>query len=325
MKNYIIFFFFIYVEKDIRDKSVQWLRHQIDNTKAFTKFSIDVVKNVEPRERPNIDLPAVPDRDIGFCPACYDIDQGSSIWDTSGRRKEAFNKHCKVSDHKFVRIAKHTCNICGSTFKKREDLEKHPCQQPFDHDDFVRYAMLDDQSRMYKMLVKLPELDLINCVFEERVVLKHVWPPLSIKGGARSQKNVDYSDFGNVHGKDFIEKALKQKIEYNQENSLILDKNIRVINEQSAERIFDLGPQYTKPTSPIFNVKEIPGNKWEVSLVNPPKPKKAAPHSASVTQLIGTFYGDEGARMEEEEEDDPKLYPNLDKLCPLGQAFRYFP
>ena len=36
---------FFFVEKDIRGKSAEWLRDEIRNTKAFTKFSIDFVKN----------------------------------------------------------------------------------------------------------------------------------------------------------------------------------------------------------------------------------------------------------------------------------------
>ena len=269
---------------------------------------------MEAAERLNIDLPAVPDKDVGFCPACYNIDPNCSIWDTSDQRKKKnFNKHCKVSDHKVVRNANLTCDICNAKFDRRAKLADHPCQKTFDHDDFVEYTMLDLESRMHKMLIKLPELELMNCVFEEKIILKNVWPPLSIKGSARSQKTVDYSEFGNIHGREFIEKALKQKIQNNQANSLILDKNIRVLKGTGPDRMFDLGPQYTKPVSPLFRVKETPDHlQWEVSLVSPPEPKKDALHSASVTQLMDTFYADEKSQMEEE--DEPKLYPTLDKL-----------
>ena len=301
---------FFFLEKDIRGKSAEWLRDEIRNTKAFTKFSIDFVKNMPLEDRQTMQLPAIPDVDIGFCPACYKMDQERSVYDTSEQiKKNNFNQHCKRADHKKMKNSNISCNICGAQFVQNSDLAAHPCQIQFDdEEDFVEYTLLDPVSRMYQMLIKLPPLELMNCIFEEKIILQNHWPPLNIpKGGMRNRTKLDFSQFGNKRGTDFLQKALKQKIAYNQENSLILDKNVRIMDNNN-QRIFDLTTKFTKPASPLFKVTETENNTLEISLVNPPISKKEALHSASVSQLMDTFYG--GG----EDDAGPSLYPNLEKL-----------
>ena len=55
---------FFFVANDIWGKSAEWLRDEIRNTKAFTKFSIDFVKNMPLEDRQTMQLPAIPDVDI---------------------------------------------------------------------------------------------------------------------------------------------------------------------------------------------------------------------------------------------------------------------
>ena len=178
--------------------------------------------------------------------------------------------HVRTATHK---VTNKVCTICHKEFQGERDLLRHYCTKAmasFDDDNnYDTYTLETLDSEMNKCTKYMSKYERFLLFSERKVAIPGKFPLLAVP---RAHKHLNFQLFGDRDANTSYKRILKEKILRGDGNSLIVPKNIKLVDGEGNTK-FLLSEDVLAPTSRKILVEEHDQHHLKLSLIKPPRAK----------------------------------------------------